>query len=616
MDVQNNVRSDKIISLRKKAVALPLKPGVYIMLNTNDDIIYIGKAKNLKNRVSQYFGSNTNHSDKVRQMVANVNDFKYIICDSEFEALILECSLIKQHTPKYNILLKDDKGYHYIKITNGQFRTIKTALQIEDDGAVYLGPYSSGFVVKNTVEEAQKIFKLPHCNKEFLGKKLQNRPCLNYHIGACCAPCSNKINLNEYETVVDEAINFIKGGSKLSVRQLEKEMQLASDKLDFEKAAKLRDRIKAIKSINDKQKVMSCIYDCQDVFAFIASGKKVAVEVFVFKNSRLCDRKQYYLDLNDKLFCFRSSFIKQYYISNDIPKRIVVDEEFEDSNLIAQMFSERTNKKVEIIIPQIGEQKHLVEMCKTNALEFLLVNEGKQNRAFAALTELQSLLNLKNLPRYIESYDISHTMGHENVAGMIVFEDGKPLKKAYKKFKIKSFVGQDDCRSMSEVIERRFIKYLDDENKDQGFSRLPDLILLDGGTAQLNAVEEVLNRLGLNVSVFGMVKDNKHKTNAIASNGGEIAIKSNRAAYTLISNIQEEVHRFAIGYHRKSSAKVMLHSELTEIPGVGKTTADKLLKHFKTINAIKSANISDLCNVKGLSKATANNIFAYYNARE
>lgn len=614
--MKRSERGEHIAALRKKAMALPKMPGVYIMRNNSGDIIYIGKAKSLKNRVSQYFGSDTNHSDKVKQMVSNVKDFKYIICDTEFEALILECSLIKQHTPKYNILLKDDKGYHYIKITNGNFRTIKTALQKDDNNAEYIGPYSSGVVVKKTVEEVQKIFKLPHCNKEFVGKKEQSRPCLNFYIGECSAPCSNKIKKNDYELLVDEAIDFIKVGSRISIKQLEKDMLIAANNMEFEKAAKLRDRIKAIKSIGEKQKVISCTYESQDVFAFVSNNKKVAVEVFVFRKARLCDRKQYYLELNEDLFSFRSSFIKQFYLTADIPKRIVVDDNFEDSDLISRLLSEKLGKKVEVSIPQIGEQKRLVEMCHNNAIEYISEIEGKATHSVTALEELQKLLKLSVLPKYIEAYDISHTMGHENVAGMVVFEDGKPNKNNYKKFKIKSFIGQDDCRSMAEVIERRFLEYLNSENANNSFSILPDLILLDGGVAQLNAVESVLNKLNITVNVFGMVKDNKHKTNAITSSGGEITIKANRSAYTLISNIQQEVHRFAVGYHRKSATRVMLESELTEIPGVGKTTADKLLKQFKTISAIKKANISELCKIKGLPKSTAENIYTYFNTKE
>ena len=611
------VKNTVIKELRKKAMALPLVPGVYIMRNARGDIIYIGKAKMLKNRVSQYFGSDTNHSDKVRQMVSNVKDFEYIICDSEFEALILECSLIKQHKPKYNILLKDDKGYHYIKITNGKWRTIKTALQTDDENAQYLGPYSSAFVVKQTVEDAQKLFKLPTCNKTFSDKPKNARPCLNYYIGNCSAPCANKISFKDYDASVSDAIDFIKGGSKISIKQMEEQMKTASENLEFELAARLRDRITAATKITEKQKVTSCTYKNQDVIACVNSKEKAAVEIFIFRNSRLSDRKQFITDAIDNPKTYRSELLKQYYNASDtIPQRIVLDEECDDKELLERMFSDTALKKVEIIVPQIGEQRRLVEMCKNNAAEYLSEITGKKSHEMSALDELGKLLNLKSPPEFIESYDISNTAGTDNVAGMVVFKNGVPFKSDYKRFKIKSFVGQDDCRSMAEVITRRFTEYLNAKDKNTGFGRLPDLILLDGGTNQLNAVNEVLNKLKIDVPVFGMVKDGKHKTNAITSSGGKIEIKSNRSVYTLVSTIQEEVHRFAIGYHHKSKSKNMLLSSLSEIPGVGKTTAEKLLKHFRGINGIKKADVETLLKVKGLSLKTAENIYNYFNTEE
>lgn len=607
----------KIKELRKKAMALPLSPGVYIMRNCKGNIIYIGKAKMLKNRVSQYFGSDTNHSDKVRQMVSNVHDFEYIICDSEFEALILECSLIKQHKPKYNILLKDDKGYHYIKITNGKWKTIKSALQIDDDGAEYLGPYSSGYIVKQTVQDAQKLFKLPTCNKTFTDKPKNVRPCLNYYIGNCSAPCANKITFNEYNKSLLDAINFIKGGSKISIKQMEEQMKTASENLEFELAARLRDRITAATKITEKQKVTSCTYKNQDVIAFVNSKEKAAVEVFIFRNSRLTDRKQFITDAIYDPMSFRTEFLKQYYNTPDnIPPRIVLDQECEDKDLLERMFSDIISKKVEIIVPQIGEQKRLIEMCRNNAAEYLSEVTGKQSHEMSALDELSKLLNLESPPEFIESFDISNTAGTDNVAGMVVFKNGVPYKKDYKRFKIKSFIGQDDCRSMKEVITRRFTEYLKAEDNTSGFGRMPDLILLDGGITQLNAVNEALKELNITVPVFGMVKDGKHKTNAIAFDGGKIEIKSNRSVYTLISTIQEEVHRFAIGYHHKSKTQNMLLSELTDIPGVGKKTIEKLLKHFRGINGIKNADLDALLKVKGLSRTTAQNIYNYYNAEE
>ena len=609
------MKDERITRLRKKAMALPLKPGVYIMHNKAGGIIYIGKAKMLKNRVSQYFGSDYNHTDKVRKMVSNVENFEYIVCDSEFEALILECSLIKQHTPKYNVLLKDDKGYHYIKITSGAWPSIKACMQVEKDGAEYLGPYNSGWIVKQTVEEANKIFKLPHCDKKFPRDIKKGRPCLNFYIGNCNAPCAGKINQKDYYQSVLEAIDFIRGDSKLSIEQLEEQMMKAADDLDFEKAARLRDRIAAIKRIGEKQKVIASTYKTQDVFSIVNGKNKAAIEVFVFRNSRLCDRHQFLIDSSDDLKLARADFIKQFYTLDDreIPPRIVIDDECEDRELLEQMLSEMSAKKVEIVVPQIGEQKQLIRMCLTNAAEYLAEMTHKRGGDAAALDELAKLLGLPYPPEYIESYDISHTAGSENVAGMVVFKNGMPYKRAYKRFKIKSFIGQDDCRSMAEVIERRFTEYLNAENKEEGFGRLPDLILLDGGHAQLNTVKAVLERLNINVNVFGMVKDSKHKSNAIATDGGNVQIKSNRTAFTLITKIQDEVHRFAITYHHERSRKSGTRSELLNIEGVGEATVKKLLKAFKTIKAIKSADTQELKEKGKISLKTAQNIYEFYN---
>lgn len=615
MRIEDSDRIDRIKRLRKKSMQLPMQPGVYIMHNKSDGIIYIGKAKLLKNRVSQYFGSETNHTEKVRQMVAHVWDFEYIVCDSEFEALILECSLIKQHQPKYNVLLKDDKGYHYIKVTGGEWPTVKSALQRENDDAEYIGPYSSGWVVKQTVDETRKIFHLPDCNKTFHEKGGKVRPCLNYYIGACSAPCAGKISKQEYNATVKDAVDFIKGGAKLSIKALKDEMERAADALDFERAARLRDRIRAVEKIGDRQKVTFCTYKSEDVFAFAGTGR-IAAEVFVFRNSRLCDRHQFILDGVDDSADFRSEFLKQFYEEHEIPPRIVIDSDCDDRELLEQLFSKRSGKHAEIVIPKIGEQKKLVDMCRNNASEYLSECTGRKGPQLRALDELAQMLKLSKPPRYIESYDISNTQGSENVAGMVVFLDGKPLKSAYKKFKIKSFVGQDDCRSMAEVAERRFTEYKNAENHEEGFGRLPDLILLDGGKTQLNAVTAVLKRLQIDVPVFGMVKDGKHKTNAIETGGGTIAIKSNRQAFTLVYTIQEEVHRFAIGYHRSRSQKSMLLSELTAINGVGPATAKRLLSELKTMNAVKTASLETLQSVKGISKPAAQNVFNYYRLEE
>lgn len=605
--------NERIKVLREKALKLPLLPGVYLMRSENGEIIYIGKAKKLKNRVSQYFGNGNQHSDKVRKMVSLVNDFEYIICDTEFEALILECSLIKQHMPKYNILLKDDKGYHYIKVTKGDWPVISASFDNNDKNAEYIGPYISGFVVNQTIDEVKKIFKLPHCNKVFprdINKK--GRPCLNFHIKCCSAPCANKISLEEYRESIRQAIEFLKSGTNQSIQSLKKQMIKYSENLEFEKAARLRDRINAIERISERQKIYSSIYKKQDVIAVAVSDKLACFEVFNFDEGNLCDREEFLIESEFDLPSFRAEFIRRYYsLRNNIPPRIAVDGEIEDKELLEEWLSELRNGSVTIAVPEKGEQEHLVTMCRNNAAERLAQSLGRHLGQTAGLDELARLLGLSKPPKYIESYDISNTAGEDNVAGMVVFKDGKPLKSAYKKFKIKSFIGQDDFRSMAEVIERRFNEYKKCESND-GFGRLPDLILLDGGKGQLSAVLEILNKLEISVPVFGMVKDSKHKTRAIASNGGEIAIKANRSAYTLISNIQEEVHRFAIKYHRQSRSKNTHVLKLTEIDGIGEARAKKLLSHFKTVNNIKKATLDDLIK-SGLPKACAENVIEYFS---
>ncbi len=596
---------DKKAQLKQKANRLPQTPGVYIMKDKNGNIIYIGKAKSLKNRVTQYFGAGSTHTEKVRQMVNNVDAFEYVLCDSEFEALILENSLIKQNQPKYNILLKDDKGYHYIKITNDKWRKITTSMQTHDKEAEYIGPYYSSAVVKDTVATVRKIFKLPDCNRSF---DKYSKPCLNFHIGLCDAPCRANISVLQYNDTVNCAISFLKhgGGDEMTV-MLEDKMKNAAERLDFEYAARLRDRINAIKKLKDTQKVVMCTYKNQDVICSAMLDNIACMAVLVFRNSQLIDKKHFIIDTFTDKNDLYSQFFEQYYDSSDIPPRIVVDTDFEACELIAEWLSKRINKKVEIVLPQRGEQRELVNMCRNNAADNLSQKTELQGKEMSALNELAKLLGLKLPPRIIESYDISNTAGDENVAGMIVFRDGKPYKSHYRHFKIKGFVGQDDYASMAEVLDRRFTEYEKGEN--EGFATLPDLILLDGGKGQISAVLPVLQKHNVNVAIFGMVKDSKHRTRAIATTGGDISIKANERAYRLVTSIQDEVHRFAIGYHKKLRSKKMLGSELTEINGIGQAKANLLLKHFKTMKAIKEASINRLCEVKGITPALAEKIY-------
>ncbi len=601
-----------ISELRKKAMALPLQPGVYIMKNKDKEIIYIGKAKKLKNRVSSYFGSNTGHSQKVIKMVQNIDDFDYIIVDTEFEALILECSLIKQHMPKYNILLKDDKGYRYIKITNEEFPKITEAKRMDNDDAEYLGPYISNFSVKQALDESLKIFKLPRCSKKFPRDYGKFRMCLNGFMGLCCAPCAGKISKQEYFENINNAISFLKGGSKKTIEELTKKMNDYSDQLLYEEAAKMRDTIKAIRNLDEKQKVVSINYPDEDVFAIVTSKKKTCFEVLRFENNRLIDNDYWLIDPVADILSSRFELIERFYsIRGNIPSRIVLDGNTDDNELLIAFLENIRKKKVEILIPQRGEQLKILNMCRENANEHLAQYEGRLGKEFSALKELADLLGLEKFPEYIESYDISHTNGADNVAGMVVYHNGRPYKEAYKRFKIKEFSGQNDVASLNEVLHRRFEHYLNDDSNST-FKILPDLILVDGGIAQVRATVPVLEFYSLNIPLYGMVKDSKHRTKAIATNGGEIQINSTRAAYTLISNIQEEVHRYAISYHHKKHSNSTFSSSLMNIPGFGEKKAKALLKNFKTIEKIRNLSEAELLECPLINKKNAHDIYEFY----
>ena len=601
--------------LRAKAMELPLQPGVYIMKNAQGEIIYIGKAKKLKNRVSQYFGSQNNHSEKTCRMVDNVDDFEYIITDSEFECLILECSLIKQHTPKYNILLKDDKGYSYIRVTNEEWRRLSYVLQKADDGARYIGPYKSSYYVKSSVEEANKIFGLPTCNRRFPEDFGRYRPCLNFHIKQCCAPCTGRVKLKDYNERVESALEFLSGDSAKTARVLKERMTAAAEALDFERAARYRDQLAAMKKLRDKQKVVDIHIDELDVIAVALEGSKGCATVLRFSDSRLYDTENFIIDDVDDEAGFRSEFILRYYtLRQEIPAHIALDGEIEDKENIERWLTEKKGKRVYLNIPQRGVQKNLVDMCSKNAYEALGQLRGVTGRQLSLLDELKNLLGLDKLPEYIESYDISNLAGADNVAGMVVFENARPLKSAYRKFKIKSFSGQDDYGSMAEVLTRR----LDEYKKAQasgvtdGFGRLPDLILLDGGKGQVGAVLPVVAAAGLNIPVFGMVKDDHHRTRAIVSDSGEISLRPNRAVFTFVTGIQDEVHRYAIGFNRQQRKKV-LGSSLEEIPGIGRKRAKELMRYFRTIKNIANASSEELEQAPGMTRPAAVSVYNYFH---
>lgn len=608
--------NERLPYLRKKSMSLPLTPGVYLMKNKKGEIIYVGKAKALKNRVSSYFGSQNNHTAKVRKMVENVEDFDYIMCDSEFEALVLECSLIKQHSPKYNILLKDDKGYHYIKITSNGWKNILAVKQRFDDGAEYIGPYTGSYGVTNAVAEAKKIFLLPQCSKVFPRDYNKSRPCLNYFIGQCAAPCAGKTTAEAHAEAVEQAIDFIVNGSGKAVEALTEKMLAASENLEFEKAAKLRDRINAIKKVSEKQKVVAASVEEQDVFAVVCSEEKACLSVIRFRNSRLYDNEDFIIDAPENMPEARHELLRSYYSMRDfVPRRITVDGEIADSDVLCEWLSSLAGRKVAAVCPQRGEQHSLVEMCRSNAAQKLAIYLGKTGRATAALDELATLLGLKSPPKFIESYDISHTAGSESVAGMVVFKDGAPFKKSYRRFAIKGFTGQDDYASMAEVIERRILRYFEEKDSGEGFGRLPDLILLDGGSGQVNAVKPVLEKYGLDIPLFGMVKDSHHRTRAIACSGDELSLTSKRAAFTLVSTIQEEVHRYSVEYHRNRRKKASLSSSLTSINGIGESRCKALLRHFKTVKAVSQASVEELAAVKGMNKIAAQAVFEAFHGQ-
>ncbi|MBQ6413590.1 MAG: excinuclease ABC subunit UvrC [Ruminococcus sp.] len=605
----------KMKELRAKAMALPLQPGVYIMKNAQGEIIYIGKAKKLKNRVSQYFGSQNNHTEKVRRMVDNVDDFEYIITDSEFECLILECSLIKQHTPKYNILLKDDKGYSYIRVTDEEWRRLSYVLQKAADGARYIGPYKSSFYVKSSVDEANKIFGLPTCSRRFPEDFGRFRPCLNFHIKQCCAPCTGRVKLTDYNERVENALEFLSGDSSKMMKELQERMTAAAEALDFEKAARYRDQIASMKKLRDKQKVVNINIDELDVIAVAREGSRGSVNVLRFSDSRLYDTENFIINDVDDEVDFRSQFILRYYtLRSEIPAHIALDGEIEDLENTELWLTDKKGKRVYINIPQRGVQKNLVDMCQKNAYEALGQLKGVTGKQLSVLDELKNLLGLDRLPEYIESYDISNLAGADNVAGMVVFENARPLKSAYRKFKIKSFSGQDDFGSMAEVLTRRLDEYkkAQEEGVETGFGRLPDLILLDGGKGQVSAVLPVVAASGLNIPVFGMVKDDHHRTRAIVSDTGEIAIRPNRAVFTFVTNIQDEVHRYAITFNR-SQRKRVLGSSLEEIPGIGKKRAKELMRFFRTIKKISTASVEELEQAPGMTHPAALSVYNYFH---
>ena len=595
----------RIDYLKEKVSTLTMMPGVYLMKDNTGKIIFVGKANALKNRVSRYFRENAGHNEKVRQMVLHVHDFDYIVTDSEFEALVLECSLIKQYNPKYNILLKDATGYHYIKVAEEPFPRITAEKMKSEDGHL-LGPYTSSFVVRQAVDEANKIFQLPTCHRKFPQEFKKARPCLNYHIKQCMGVCRGRITQDEYHRIIEQALDFIKKGNQDTISALKLQMETAAEDLNFELAAQLRDRITAIERISATQKVILSEEKEQDVIAFTQNYHVGCVSVLKFRGGRLVDKDDIMLGDILQLDETKREFLTQYYSAGDPPpKLIVIDEPFEDMELVEQYFTGLAGKKVRLFAPQKGEQRKLVLMALSNANEKLLQRTSRTGKEVVALDELGNMLGMVSPPDYIEAYDISNLGDSARVAGMVTFVKGKPYKAGYKRFSIKGFEGQDDYASMQEVIRRRLNRYFEEKDQGDGFGRLPDLILLDGGKGHVAAVLPVIAEFGLSIPVFGMVKDSRHRTRAIAKDGGEISFSSKQAAFHFVTNIQDEVHRFAISYQQKVHSKESFALKLRECEGIGEKKAADLLKKFRSKSELKSASLEQLQATAKLSPAKA-----------
>ncbi len=592
--------------LRQRTHLLPQEPGVYLMKDGKGEIIYIGKAKSLKNRVSSYFRSVERHQAKVYHMVENVRDFDYIVTDSEFEALVLEASLIKLHTPKYNILLKDAKGYFYVGISPGPYSRLTFEMQKDRKDMTYLGPYTSSMVVKQTVDEANKAFLLPTCTRRFPEDFGKGRPCLNFHIKQCMGVCTGKISQEQYEEVFGEALAFVKGGGSQSVEELTQKMEEAAESLDFERAARYRDRIKAIQRITAQQKVMAYNHKSLDVIAAVQGTDSIYISVLVFRGGRLRDKLDFAFECFESIENVIGEFILSYYPGRaDGPSELFLDRQVPDQELLAQLISQDRGKKLTISVPARGQGLQLVKMAQNNAAQTLATKTRRTGREMTAVGELGILLGLESPPAYIEAYDISNFGGQTIVGGMVVFENGRPLRKAYKKFTIRDQLQPDDYSAMDQMLSRRVARYLEGPRDGEGFHRLPDLWLIDGGAGHVKVAEEVLARYGLSIPVFGMVKDNRHRTRAITSQDQEIAISANKGVFALVTTIQDEVHRYSIEFSRKSHGKSAMNTKLMEVDGIGEARASALYRHFKTYKAISQATVEELASVKGMTFSAA-----------
>ncbi len=579
--------------LKEKALSLPFAPGVYIMRDESNTVIYVGKAKKLKNRVSQYFQDTASHSPKTRMMVSRIDHFDVIVAASEFEALVLECSLIKRYMPKYNILLKDDKGYPYLRLNMKEvYPAITLVNKLSDDGAQYFGPYGSRGVTQSLLEAIYTGLKLPACKKQFPRDIGKDRPCLNYHMNRCAGWCQETRTCSEYREAIEAARQLLLGNYKQEADKIRKEMLAAADRLEFELAASLRGRLQAVEALGQKQLVTAGTLADTDVIGYGQTEAKACFAVLHFSGGNLLDKDYEVFPVPDDREEAVSGLMKQYYLARGFaPKHVLLPFELEDSELFAQLMLEQYGRKIHMRVPKRGDNVRLVELACKNALEEAQRVTSREERVSGSLQLLGKMLSMEP-PRRIESYDISNISGTDIVAAMVVFEDGKPKKSAYKRFKLENMAGQDDYGSMRQVLTRRFTHY---KAGDAGFEEAPDLLLIDGGIVHANTAVEALSALELTMPVFGMVKDDRHRTRALVTpEGQQISIVTQQAVFSLIGNIQEETHRFAITYHRQQRSKRLRYSELDGIPGIGPKRKQDLLRVFKSITAIRAASRMEL----------------------
>ena len=618
-----------MFNIEEELKKLPSQPGVYLMHNAKDEIIYVGKAVNLKNRVRQYFQSSRNKTAKIERMVSHIARFEYIVTDSELEALVLECNLIKEHRPRYNTMLKDDKTYPYIKVTvQEEFPRVLFSRDMKKDKSRYFGPYTSAGAVKDTIELIHKLYRIRTCRRSLPKDIGKERPCLNYHIHQCSAPCQGYISKEEYGENVNEALDFLGGKYDLILNRLQEKMMAASDAMDFEKAIEYRDLLESVKKVAQKQKITASEEEDRDIIAMSRDMEDVVVQVFFVREGKLIGREHFHLraELEEDKSQILTSFVKQFYAGTPfVPRELWTQAPLNDEEVIGQWLSAKKGQKVRLTVPKKGDKERLIELAERNATLVLTQDRERikrdEMRTTGAVKELEALLGLSGISR-MEAFDISNISGFDSVGSMVVYEQGRPKRNDYRKFRIKWVKGPDDYASMKEVLLRRFSHGMEEAKlmKEKGvdkelgsFTRFPDLIMMDGGRGQVNIALEVLKELDLHIPVCGMVKDDNHRTRGLYYQNKEIPIDRRSEGFKLITRIQDEAHRFAIEYHRSLRSKGQVRSVLDDIEGIGDTRRKALLKRFKSVEGIREAQVEELQSVPGMNRKAAESVYEFFH---